>query len=126
MTETRYGAATIIGNELELERYVDDDTIIPFYRIPLTGEFIAAWAVHRLGQTGCRCKRLESSATVAKRATRSDKDLVYYTANATEARLIRAGKACVLTLEFSDKEEEDFIRFIADLICDSPPAAKSV
>ena len=127
MTETRYGAATIIGNELELERYVDDDTILPYYRISLTGEFIAAWAVHRLGQTGCRCKRLESSATVAKRATRSDKDLVYYTANATEARLIRAGKACALTLDFSDKEEEeDFIRFITDLICDSPPAAKSV
>ncbi len=128
MTETRYGVAKIIGNELELERYVDDDTILPFYRIPLTGEFIAAWAVHRLRQTGgCRCKRLESSVTVAKRATRSDKDLVYYTANATEARLIRAGKACVLTLDFSDKEEEeDFIRFITDLICDSPPAAKPV
>jgi hypothetical protein len=129
MTETRYGAATIIGNELELERYVDndDDTILPFYRIPLTGEFIAAWAVHRLRQSGCRCKRLESSATVAKRATRSDKDLVYFTANATEARLIRAGKACVVTLEFSDREEEeDFIRFVTDLICDSPPAAKSV
>jgi hypothetical protein len=130
MTETRYGAALIIGNELELERYVDsDDTILPFYRIPLTGEFLAAWAVHRLRQMGCRCKRLaaESSATVAKRATRADKDLVYYSAAATEARLIRAGKACVLTLEFGKKEEEeDFIRFITDLICDSPSAAREV
>jgi hypothetical protein len=130
MTETRYGAAMIIGNELELERYVDDeDTILPFYRIPLTGEFLAAWAVHRLRETGCRCKRLtaESSATVAKRATRADKDLVYYSADATEARLIRAGKACVLTLEFNKKEEEeDFIHFIADLICENQAQAKPV
>ncbi len=81
-TETRYGMARIVdSNQLEFERYESSDTILPFYRLPLTGEHLAAWAVSALRKAGCTCKRSVVSTAGVKRATRKDGQLVYYFVN---------------------------------------------
>jgi hypothetical protein len=84
--ETAFGAARVIGNEIEFERFVDreSDTILPFYRLQLTGEYLA---VRALRQSGCRCKRIGAVTTAAKRITRQDSDLVYYVVHAASATL---------------------------------------
>ena len=126
--------------ELELERFVDsDDTILPFYRIPLTGEHLAAWVVNNYhhnssssseGQGGvCRCKRLIISASAhptmasLRRATRKDVGLMYYYVEAVSVTVVCAGKERVVTFELDMDEEEDFIHFVTDLLlpCDNPP-----
>lgn len=128
MTETRYGTAHIVGNELELERFVDEsDIILPFYRVPLTGEYLAAWAVRVLREKGCRCKRLAAVTTATQRATRTDKYLVYYIVAPLGATLVHGGEEIALSLNFKTQgEEDDFITFIADLMCDSPTLRKPV
>jgi hypothetical protein len=128
MTETRYGTAHIVANELELERFVDEsDTILPFYRIPLTGEYLAAWAVRALREKGCRCKRLAVVTTASKRATRADKELVYYIVAPMDATLVRGGLEIALSLKFTTREEEsNFISFITDLMCDGVSSRKPV
>jgi hypothetical protein len=123
MTETCFGHAKIVNqHELELERYVDSsDTILPFYRVPLTGEHLAAWTVHGLRETGCRCRRLVGGNTTgAKRVTRSDHKMVYYSTDALSVTLIRGGQEHAITFAFESKEAEaDFIYFIAELMCDA-------
>ena len=131
----QYGTARIVmtdrnSYELELERFVDsDDTILPFYRIPLTGEHLAAWMVGRLGE-GFRCKRLilTSARTMAsvRRATRKDSGLLYYYVEAVSVTVVHSGKERVVTFALESDEEEDFIVFITDLLCDDPPNAKPV
>ena len=59
-------------------------TILPFYRLQLTGEYLA---VRALRQSGCRCKRIGAVTTAAKRITRQDSDLVYYVVHAASATL---------------------------------------
>ncbi len=141
----QYGTARIVVSdnknhcELELERFVDsDDTILPFYRIPLTGEHLAAWVVnnyHSEGQGGvCRCKRLIISASAhptmasLRRATRKDVGLMYYYVEAVSVTVVCAGKERVVTFELEMDEEEDFIHFVTDLLllCDNPPESKPV
>ena len=123
MTETCFGHTKIVNHsELELERYVDSsDTILPFYRVPLTGEHLAAWTVHGLREKGCQCRRLVGSNTTgAKRVTRSDHKMVYYSTDALSVTLIRGGQEHAITFAFESKEAEaDFIYFIAELMCDA-------
>ena len=122
MTDTQFGSARIVGNEIEFERFIDreSDTILPFYRLPLTGEHLAAWSVRALRQSGCRCKRIGTVTTAAKRSTRQDSDLVYYVVHPSAATLIRSGKEQSLTFELGGEEETgSFVRFITDLICDT-------
>jgi hypothetical protein len=122
MTETCYGLALLVNhNQLELERFVDSsDTILPYFRVPLTGEHLAAWAVHGLRETGCRCRRLMGDVKGAKRVTRSDHKIVYYFSDAVSATLIRGGGEHVIRFgEFESTEAEaEFICFIAELMCD--------
>jgi hypothetical protein len=122
--ETAFGASRVIGNEIEFERFVDreSDTILPFYRLQLTGEYLAAWAVRALRQSGCRCKRIGMVTTATKRVTRQDSDLVYYVVHAASATLVRSGKEQELTFDLNRGEAESFIHFIADLMCDIPAA----
>ena len=123
MTETPYGLTRLVNhNELELERFVDaHDTILPFFRVRLTGEHLAAWAVHGLREEGCRCRRLTGSAAVARRATRGDSQLVFYTTEGVTATIMRRGQEQALRFDtFETPEQEaDFIRFIAELMCES-------
>jgi hypothetical protein len=132
MTEThRYGSACILhdSNELELERYVDDsDTILPFYRIPLTGEHLAAWEVSRLEGQGLTCKRLATDTVTpgVRRATRRNSQLVYYTVAQSSVTLVRQGEESLITLLELKDREQDFILHTIDLICDVPPQSKSV
>lgn len=122
MTETLFGTARIVGNEIEFERFVDreSDTILPYYRILLTGEHLAAWAVRTLRQSGCRCKRIGMVTNAAKRSTREDSDLVYYVVHPTSATLIRGGRVQESTFDLSGTDTDNFIHFITDLICDIP------
>ena len=122
--ETAFGASRVIGNEIEFERFVDreSDTILPFYRLQLTGEYLAAWAVRALQQSGCRCKRIGAVTAAAKRATRQDSDLVYYVVHAASATLVRSGKEQALTFDLRGEEGAGFVRFITDLMCDIPAA----
>jgi hypothetical protein len=128
MTETPFGTARIVENEIEFERFVDreSDTILPFYRLPLTGEHLAAWAVRALRQSGCRCKRIGTVTAAAKRSTREDSNLVYYVVYSTSATLIRGGKEQGLTFNLSEEETGGFIHFITDLICDTPTQTAAV
>ena len=128
MTDTQFGSARIVGNEIEFERFVDreSDTILPFYRLPLTGEHLAAWVVRGLRQSGCRCKRIGAVTAAAKRSTRGDSNRVYYVVCSTSATLIRSGKEQGLTFDLSEEEIGGFIRFIADLICDTPAQTVTV
>ena len=132
-TETRYGMACIVEstNELEFERYIDtpSDTILPFYRIPLTGEHLAAWAVDALRIVGCTCKRLivPNISPGVRRATRKDSQLVYFIVDTASVTLIRQGKEWVVSFsKLSPSDESDFIHFITDLICDESPRPESV
>jgi hypothetical protein len=120
-TETCYGTARLVNeSELELERYVDcSDTIVPFFRVPLTGEHLAAWAVRGLRESGCRCRRLVKGGSTlgAKRVTRSDQGMVYYSTDGLSATLIRGGKERALSFAFDSKDSEaEFIHFIAELM----------
>ncbi len=130
MAETpSYGTARIVNqNELELERYVDSDVILPFYRIPLTGEHLASWVVGELLQQGCRCKRLvNSSSAGVRRATRKDSGLVYYSVGDASVTVIRNGNERVMAFSsLKDRDMEDFTRYVADLLCDDPPKAGPV
>ncbi len=120
----QYGTARLVNrNELELERYVDAaDTILPFYRIPLTGEHLAAWVVNTMLQEGRTCKRLVNGITAGvRRATRKDSKLVYYCiAEANSAVIIiREGKERTMTFEGlkdNQADEEHFILYITGLI----------
>ena len=132
-TDTRYGMACIVveSNELEFERYLDtaSDTILPFYRIPLTGEHLAAWAVDALRKVGCTCKRLviANMSAGVRRATRRDSQLVYFFVDTASVTLIRQGREWSVTFDkLNPNDESDFIHFIADLICDDSPRAESV
>lgn len=126
VTTPHYGTARLVNqNELELERFVDGDTILPFYRIPLTAEHLAAWVVKTLD--GCTCKRLvvaDGCTPGVKRATRKDAALVYYYVTDTSSvTFIRGGKAHVVSFAwFGDHLEkaEDFLLFITGLVCDTP------
>lgn len=120
-----YGLARLVNrNELELERFdssTDDDAaVLPFYRIPLTGEHLAAWAVNALRLAGCTCKRLTSGVITAgvRRATRKDPTLVYYCSTGSDsATIVREGRERVLTFEFDARaDEEDFILYITGFL----------
>ena len=136
-SDTRYGAASIIigsesSAELELERFYDasTDTILPFYRLPLTNEHLAAWAADALRKAGCTCKRLVLSEVSAgvRRATRKDQALVYYfLPNPFSVTLVRQGREW--TVEYGrlgPRDESDFIHFVIDLIGDDQSQAKTV
>ena len=131
-TETRYGMARIVAesNELEFERYEDaSDVILPFYRLPLTGEHLAAWAARALRNTGCTCKRLAISTVTpgVRRATRKDARLVYYNVGADSVTLVRHGGEWTVSLhKLSPSDESDLIHFITDLICEDPSRTELV
>lgn len=129
-TETRYGMARIVdSNQLEFERYESSDTILPFYRIPLTGEHLAAWAVSAMRKVGCTCKRLAISTVSSgvRRATRKDSQLVYYSVDPASVALVRQGREWTVSFhKLSSSDESDFIHFITDLICDDQPQAEPV
>jgi hypothetical protein len=121
-TETCYGLARMVNEcELELERYVDSfDAILPFFRVRLTGEHLAAWLVHRLLADGCRCRRLVGgTSTGAKRVTRRDHSMVYYSTDALSVTLIRGGAERAQSFAFESKESEaDFVLFVVELLRD--------
>ena len=135
----QYGTAQIVVADsdtttysLELERFVDsDDNILPFYRIPLTGEHLAAWAVNS-SLKGCRCKRLTTTTSDhramagIRRATRKDDGLVYYYYHHMESdsvTLVRAGKESVLKYGIlTPQEQENFIHYITGLLCNDQPS----
>jgi hypothetical protein len=124
MTETRYGLAQLVDhNELELERFVDSfDTILPYFRVRLSGEHLAAWAVHGLRETGgCRCRRLVGDAHGARRVTQNDHKLVFYSSDGLSATLIRGGREHVITFDGFESAEAkaEFIFFIAELMADT-------
>ena len=139
VTTQNYGTVSIVlnsnnnscSNELELERFADADTILPFYRIPLTGEHLAEWAVNALRmEEGCTCKRLVVANGITsgvRRATRKDSKLVYYCYHSCEedsgsppsATIIRNGKEKILTfdeLKADPDKEEKFILYVTSLI----------
>ena len=80
-----------------------------------------AWTVHGLREKGCQCRRLVGGNTTgAKRVTRSDHKMVYYSTDALSVTLIRGGHEHAITFAFESKEAEaDFIYFIAELMCDA-------
>ena len=142
VTTQNYGTVRIVlnsnnnscSNELELERFADADTILPFYRIPLTGEHLAEWAVNALRtEEGCTCKRLVVANGITagvRRATRKNSKLVYYynnhpcedsssSSNPPSATIIRNGKEQILTfdeLKADPDKEEKFILYVTSLI----------
>ena len=129
MTDTRYGLARIInGSELELERYVDaSDTILPFFRIPLSGEHLAAWTVRELRGSGWTCRRLVGRDTkAAKRSSRNNSKLLFYFTDNASVTLVSEGKERVVTFALGASETHDFIRFIADLMWDEEPKGQPV
>ena len=129
MADTRYGLARMInGNELELERFVDaSDTILPFYRVPLNGEHLAAWNVRALRERGWTCRRLVGRDTkAAKRSSRSNSRLLFYFTDDVSATLVSAGVERVVTFVLGVSETHDFIHFITDLMWDGEPAGQSV
>ncbi len=123
MPETRYGLTQLVNhNELELERFVDQsDTILPYFRIRLTGEHLAAWTVRRLRAAGYRCRRLVGDTRSARRATQTDGRLVFYSSDDLSATLIRSGREQTVTFDkFETPQAEDsFIHFITELMCDT-------
>jgi hypothetical protein len=131
-TETRYGMARIVAesNELEFERYEDaSDVILPFYRLPLTGEHLAAWASSVLRNAGCTCKRLAISTVSSgvKRATRKDAQLVYYNVDTDSVTLVRQGREWTVSFhQLSPSDEIAIIHFITDLVCEDPPRTELV
>ena len=77
--ETAFGAARVIGNEIEFERFVDHHP--PLLPTPTHGR-VSGRALRQ-----CRCKRIGAVTTAAKRVTRQDSDLVYYVVHAASATL---------------------------------------
>ena len=138
-TTTQYGTAQIVvvdnnnnnttnSYSLELERFMDsDDNILPFYRIPLTGEHLAAWTVNNKRSEGCRCKRLTTTSNhramaSIRRATQKDGGLVCYhveSSSSDSMTIVSAGKASVVKYGILTPQEQDsFIHYITGLLCD--------